>query len=244
MQRRYSFRTDHERAPQPQLSVRIPEEAVSQFASPTSATADSIASDGFQPSQATLSPGAASKSPKLGSTQGVSSTAPTTPKTSSRFSLSTSLEHQPSKPPKDPLPSLPVPHSPKHSTFGSALSDLRNGLRKTKSSSRLLGGQLPYFLQHKNGPIEPMVSPPLRRSKSSRTLGSDTSSNTTVSGIWSGTSPKASTMMARPRPVAPAGGPFKPVSKKDLIDIHDPEWLGKHGLKWDAHGSGFVSAAV
>lgn len=32
--------------------------------------------------------------------------------------------------------------------------------------------------------------------------------------------------------------------KKKPIDIHDPEWLARHGLKWDARGLGLVSAAV
>lgn len=32
--------------------------------------------------------------------------------------------------------------------------------------------------------------------------------------------------------------------KKKPIDIHDPEWLASHGLKWDARGLGLVSTAV
>lgn len=51
-------------------------------------------------------------------------------------------------------------------------------------------------------------------------------------------------MMARPRPVAPPDGFFKPMAKKGLIDIHDTEWLEKHGLKWDAHGLGVVSVTL
>ncbi|KAK2610585.1 hypothetical protein N8I77_004003 [Diaporthe amygdali] len=41
----------------------------------------------------------------------------------------------------------------------------------------------------------------------------------------------------------PAKNLFPPPQKK-LIDIHDPEWLARHGLKWDARGLGLVSAAV
>jgi hypothetical protein len=32
--------------------------------------------------------------------------------------------------------------------------------------------------------------------------------------------------------------------RKKPIDIHDPEWLASHGLKWDARGLGLVSTAV
>lgn len=33
-------------------------------------------------------------------------------------------------------------------------------------------------------------------------------------------------------------------NNKKPIDIHDPEWLARHGLKWDARGLGLISAAV
>ena len=38
--------------------------------------------------------------------------------------------------------------------------------------------------------------------------------------------------------------PQQQQQQKKPIDIHDPEWLAKHGLKWDARGLGLVSAAV
>ncbi|KAJ4396869.1 hypothetical protein N0V93_001091 [Gnomoniopsis smithogilvyi] len=233
----------------PRLSVRIPEEVVSQVASASPPTANSTTSDGFHSSQATLSPELELKSPKLGSAERASSTAATTPnKTPSRSSLF--LEDRPSKPPTDPLPSLPLPPQfPKPSSFGFTLNELRKGLRKTKSSSRLLGGRPPYLLSHKNGPIEPIPSPSLRRTKSSRALGSETSSSTAVSFLrpdqdlggkpWS-----PPTTMTESRLVTPVDGLMKPMATKDLIDIHDPKWLIKHGLKWDAHGLGVVSANV
>lgn len=37
---------------------------------------------------------------------------------------------------------------------------------------------------------------------------------------------------------------FPPASKRKPIDIHDADWLASHGLKWDVHGLGVVSAAV
>lgn len=48
-----------------------------------------------------------------------------------------------------------------------------------------------------------------------------------------------------PSPSAPGKNLFPaPQQKKKPIDIHDPEWLARHGLKWDARGLGLVSAAV
>lgn len=38
--------------------------------------------------------------------------------------------------------------------------------------------------------------------------------------------------------------PQQQQKKKQPIDIHDPEWLARHGLKWDARGLGLISAAV
>lgn len=49
-----------------------------------------------------------------------------------------------------------------------------------------------------------------------------------------------------PSPSAPGKNlfPAPQQQKKKPIDIHDPEWLARHGLKWDARGLGLVSAAV
>lgn len=50
-----------------------------------------------------------------------------------------------------------------------------------------------------------------------------------------------------PSPSAPGKNLFpapQGQQKKKPIDIHDPEWLARHGLKWDARGLGLVSAAV
>ncbi|KAK7719919.1 hypothetical protein SLS64_002100 [Diaporthe eres] len=49
-----------------------------------------------------------------------------------------------------------------------------------------------------------------------------------------------------PSPSAPGKNlfPAPQQQQKKPIDIHDPEWLARHGLKWDARGLGLVSAAV
>lgn len=57
--------------------------------------------------------------------------------------------------------------------------------------------------------------------------------------------------MPLPSPSAPGKNLFpaprqqqQQQQSKKQIDIHDPEWLASHGLKWDARGLGLVSTAV
>lgn len=178
-------------------------------------------------------------------------TSPTTPRTPT--SLTASLEEPPSKPPNAPLPQLP----PLDPVGPLSLIDIRRSLRRTSSSSKLLGSAAAMsnkqFYPVNNGTVNeatpnsplkqqqrPQLSPiplpdkkMLRKSKSSRTLAEEL----------------AAAHRAAAKPVDLRTGPLSPVPPtlpevRKRIDIHDPQWLAKHGLKWDAHGLGVVSAAV
>lgn len=82
----------------------------------------------------------------------------------------------------------------------------------------------------------------LRRSRSSARILALASTREYVHSKLCGTN-------GLPSPSAPGKNLFpapqsQQKQQKKPIDIHDPEWLARHGLKWDARGLGLISAAV
>lgn len=285
---------------QPLLSLRIPEEEDA----PQASDLKSPASDDLSSSQHTAPD---EGDPRNNNASPATRSPATSPRTPS--SISASLEEPPSKPPATPLPRLPPLDFSSSSSSGGLgfgpekLIDLRKGLRKTQSFSRLMGraltpkpqvveitsprksnfaattaaaagagagaagavgaatatvGAAPVVVPppppkvRPSSPLPELTSRDLRKTKSSRTLADrfDQQNNTGPKSLNTGPVFGDRKVTTTPPPSmrtrAPVGTNYfpPPAPKQKLIDIHDPEWLAKHGLKWDAHGLGIVSAAV
>lgn len=124
-------------------------------------------------------------------------------------------------------------------SIGTSISTNANDARK----SALLQQTPSYPPQKGQQPLPVSTSVPrslwsLRRSRSSaRSLALASTKEYVHAKLCRGPLPSPSTPGKNLFP-APQQQTKKP------IDIHDPEWLASHGLKWDARGLGLVSTAV
>ncbi|POS80835.1 hypothetical protein DHEL01_v200750 [Diaporthe helianthi] len=82
----------------------------------------------------------------------------------------------------------------------------------------------------------------LRRSRlSARSLALASTKEYVHAKLCRGPLPSPSTPVKN---LLPAPQQQQQQQRKKPIDIHDPEWLASHGLKWDARGLGLVSTAM